>query len=458
MKKRFAIAILIPLAVVVLILAGLSGQSQSVMASEEGGSAFLQVTHLAPFAMDPGTAVTVSLDGAPVLTDFEFADSTGYLPVSPGSHLVEIFPQGSPTPAISASVDLMTDTYYSAIAIGDGSNQPLDLLALVDDPSAPASGNFKLRLGHLAPFADTITGTLADVRLEDGTPVITDVVFGSVASFIELPAGTYDLKITTPGGDTTLINPLPASFDDGDIVSAFAVGEGVNQALGVFAWPAGQEGFLLPLGETVYQAFLPLIANGLAPAEVRVVHASPDAPAVDVLVDGSVAFSGAPFGAVTDYAALPAASYDVEVVPAGQTAPVVISATLDLLSGVDYSVLAVGELANIEPLVLEDDNSAPAPGNAHVRFVHASPDAPAVDIAVAGGGPVLFSNIAFKEVGSYLPVAAGTYDLEVRLAGTNTVVLPVPGVTLEDGRVYTVFAMGLAGGSPSLQAVLSTDR
>jgi hypothetical protein len=89
--------------------------------------------------------------------------------------------------------------------------------------------------------------------------------------------------------------------------------------------------------------------------------------------------------------------------------------------------------------------------------VHASPDAPAVDIAVADGGPVLFSNISFKEIGDYLPVDAGTYDLEVRVAGTETVALEVPGLTLNDGTVYTVFAMGLAGGEPALTAVPSVD-
>jgi hypothetical protein len=70
---------------------------------------------------------------------------------------------------------------------------------------------------------------------------------------------------------------------------------------------------------------------------------------------------------------------------------------------------------------------------------------------------VLFSNVAFKGVGEYLPVAAGSYDLEVRLAGTNTVALSVPGVKLDDGTVYTIFAMGLAGGQPSLTAVPSAD-
>ena len=123
----------------------------------------------------------------------------------------------------------------------------------------------------------------------------------------------------------------------------------------------------------------------------------------------------------------------------------------------DYTVVAVGDLENIEPLVLVDNNASPAAGKAHVRFVHASPDAPAVDIAVADGGPVLFSNVAFKGTGDYTPVDAGSYDLEVRVAGTDTVALSVPGVQLDEGTVYTVFAMGLAGGNPALTAVPSAD-
>ena len=190
-------------------------------------------------------------------------------------------------------------------------------------------------------------------------------------------------------------------------------------------------------------------------ARVRVVHASPDAPAVDVLVNDGVAFSNAPFKGITDYAALDTGTYNVKVTPTGATTPVVIEADLDL-DAKDYTVVAVGLLENIEPLVLVDNNSAPAAGKAHVRFVHASPDAPAVDVAVKDG-PVLFSNISFKQVGDYLPVDAAAYDLQVRLAGTETAVLDVPGLALADGTVYTVFAMGLAGGEPALMAVPSAD-
>lgn len=213
----------------------------------EPASAWLQVAHLAPFAMDPDTAVTVTLNATPVLTSFAYGDSTGYLELPAGAYDVEIFPAGSATPAITATVELMADTYYSAIATGDGVNQPLALVALVDDNSAPAAGAFKLRLGHLAPFA--VGDALADIRLQDGTPVLTDVAYADITGYIELPAGTYDLKVTTPGGGTTLIDPLPVTFADGDIVTALATGEGSNQALGAFAWPPDTMGFFLPLAE-----------------------------------------------------------------------------------------------------------------------------------------------------------------------------------------------------------------
>ncbi len=224
-------------------------------------SAWLRVAHLAPFAMDPGTAVTVTLNGSPALTNFAYGDSTTYIELPPGEYLVEIFPGSSSTAAISATVTLDPDTYYTAVATGDGVNQDLELLALVDDNTAPAAGNFHLRLGHLAPF-DTGTA-LADIRLQDGTPVLTNVAYGDVTGYIPLPAGTYDLKITTPGGAVTLIDLEPVTFAAGDIVTAFATGDGSNQALGVFAWPVDVEGFFLPLTPPVieYILYLPFITR-----------------------------------------------------------------------------------------------------------------------------------------------------------------------------------------------------
>jgi hypothetical protein len=179
-----------------------------------------------------------------------------------------------------------------------------------------------------------------------------------------------------------------------------------------------------------------------ATGAVRVVHLSPDAPPVDILVDGQPALTGLAFPAASEYAALPAATYAVAVTPAGANDQIVLETQLPVTADTDATVVAVGRLAALELLVLPDDNAAPAPGMAKVRVVHASPDAPAVDIAVAGG-PVLFPNVAFKEHAGYAAVPAGAYDLEVRVAGTDTVALSLPGVSLGDGQIVTVFAAGL---------------
>jgi hypothetical protein len=183
-------------------------------------------------------------------------------------------------------------------------------------------------------------------------------------------------------------------------------------------------------------------AGNMGTARVRVVHASPDAPAVDVLVQNNPAFTNVAFARATEFAALPAGTYDVKVVPAGATSPVVIEANLTLAGGTDYTVVATGLLANIAPVGLTASGGRPAAGKAWVRFLHASPDAPAVDIAVKGG-PVLFPNVPFRQGTQYLEVPAGTYDLEARPAGSSAVALPIPGVSLADGGVYTAYAVGL---------------
>jgi hypothetical protein len=194
-------------------------------------------------------------------------------------------------------------------------------------------------------------------------------------------------------------------------------------------------------------------------ARVRVLHASPDAPAVDVYVDGSEAISDLSFNEITDYVSLPSGTHGVQVFPTsanGTGTPVIDVPSLNLEAGKDYTVAAVGLLAAIEPLVLEDKNAAPAAGKAHIRVVHASPDAPNVDIFAEGAG-VVISDLAFKQASTYLPLNAGSYNLEVRPTGTTTVALDLNGVQLEAGKVYTAFAVGLAAGQPALTVNLTTD-
>jgi hypothetical protein len=182
-----------------------------------------------------------------------------------------------------------------------------------------------------------------------------------------------------------------------------------------------------------------------ATSKVLVVHASPNAPAVDLLVDNAIAGTNLAFPNATAYLTVNAGTRNVKVNVTG-TSTTVINANLPLTANARYSVFAIDSVSKISALVVVDTLTTPASGKAHIRFFHLSPNAPAVDVALQGGG-VLIGNKSFKDYTSFIPLNAGTYNLEVRLAGTSTVVLPLPGITLVAGKIYTVFAKGFVGGT-----------
>ena len=187
-----------------------------------------------------------------------------------------------------------------------------------------------------------------------------------------------------------------------------------------------------------------------AKANVLVVHASPDAPGVDLLVDNTLAGTNLTFPNNTGYLSVNAGTRNIKVNVTG-TSTTVIQANLNLMENKNYSVFAVNQVSAIEPLVLEDNLSSPASGKSHVRFIHLSPNAPAVNITLTDG-TVVFNNVSFKGSVDFTPLNAGTYNLQVRDAATNqTVVLELPNITLQTGKIYTVFAKGFLGGTGAQQ-------
>jgi PKD repeat protein/subtilisin-like proprotein convertase family protein len=377
-------------------------------------TAKLQVAHLAPFAED--ASVTITLNGAPALTDFGYGDSTGYIELPPGSYDVEVFPTGSATAAISATVELMADTFYTVAAVGDGVNQDLGFVVLVDDLTAPAAGKFHLRLGHLAPFASG-AAVLADVRLQDGTPILENVDFGEVTGFIPLDAGTYDLKITTPGGDVTLIDPLPVTFDEGMIISAFASGEGSNQPLGVFALPAGVPGFFLPLEEAPVEE--PPVAGFTAPAtayvgaEVAFTNTTTGSMPISYLWD---------FGdGITSTEKNPTYAFNAAGVY-----------TVTLLAENEF-----GTDSSEKPILIQLVPPAPA----KLQVAHLAPFAEDASVTITLNGAPALTDFGYGDSTGYIELPPGSYDVEVFPTGSATAAISAT-VELMADTYYTVAAVG----------------
>jgi hypothetical protein len=197
-------------------------------------------------------------------------------------------------------------------------------------------------------------------------------------------------------------------------------------------------------------------------SRVRVVHASPDAPAVDVLVDGAKALSDVSYLTASDYVELADGAHNVKVNAAG-TSTTVINSDVNLTDGTDYTVIASGLLQNIEPIVLQDDNSTPPAGSVRVRAIHGAPSAPAVDVYVTAPGADLtpaspaLSNVAFGDVSDYLEVPAGTYQVRIVSAGTKTVVIDSGALTLTSGQVRTAIAVDAPGGGAPFDLLVLED-
>ncbi len=193
------------------------------------------------------------------------------------------------------------------------------------------------------------------------------------------------------------------------------------------------------------------------PSYVRVLHASPDAPGVDIYLNRMLVARNLLYKNFTPYLPLMPGKYKVEVYATGTRVNPVIDTVLDVMPNSDYTVAATGMLENIKPLVI-NDTAMMLPGHkGQVKFVHLSPNAPAVDVTLRDGTE-LFKNIEFREISENLLVDPGRYTLQVRLAGTDDVVLTVPNVVIDPKRYYTVYAVGLAGGNPPLQALIALDK
>ena len=184
-------------------------------------------------------------------------------------------------------------------------------------------------------------------------------------------------------------------------------------------------------------------------AKVRIGHFSPDAPAVDIYANGAIfaGLEGVEFGTLSDYIEVPADTYSIAVVVADQDpvdATVIGPADITLEEGSKSTIAATGFVADIAPVIL-NDNVETEEGQAQVRIVHFSPDAPAVDVA-PDGADALLTDLAFPTDTGYVALDEGEYDLEVRVAGTDTVAIQLDPIALAGDTAYSVFAIGSLDG------------
>ena len=182
-------------------------------------------------------------------------------------------------------------------------------------------------------------------------------------------------------------------------------------------------------------------------AYIRLFHAAPGAPEVDIYANGRQVAKRLAYGQFTDYISLATGTYTIEAFPVGLTVSPILRINLPVENKV-YTLALIGILPRIGILPIVDEFVAVTPGSANIRFVNLSPNAPSLNLALRGGSN-LITDISYTEVSDYIPIRPGNYNMVVTTATSPTIVTAVPRVRILPRRNLSFYVLGLYGQQPS---------
>jgi|CZKD01.1.fsa_nt_gi hypothetical protein len=208
-----------------------------------------------------------------------------------------------------------------------------------------------------------------------------------------------------------------------------------------------------------------LIAAGLAgcgssSAKARIVNASPGEGAITATIGGTSVASSLDYGTGSSYATVSAGSVSLNV-EQSSTSNSVLDETVSLTSKSTYTILLANYSTSVTAVTLTDNNSSPSSGQFNLRLVQASPGLGAADVYVVSPGTSLSSTAAsvtdlnFESASTYLPLAAGTYEIYFTPTGQKTASIDSGAISFSSGEVRTV--VGLNGSNGGFTTTVLDD-
>lgn len=420
--------------------------------------------------------VNVRVDNRQVISDLDYATSSGYVEVRSGTNSVAveaIIPGGNADVITVPALEFENNQRYNVLAINDTAT--IEALVVAESAAAPSATEVAIAVVHASTNAGAVDVYVSapGALLNGSNPTFT-VDYKGVVDAGALPADLYQIRVALQG---ELDPDANAVYDSGTIdLSGYA---GEKLLIAAISSVTDTELATSPiklLAATDTASLILLDEATLIGA--RVTHLSPDAGPVDVFANAAKLISDLeytetfPSGTLaaaadpgySDYANVAAGDYAFDVVaPASPTSTVgdsVYNSQLSLASGVDYSVIALGNVADgldgpgsgnafgLLPMI--DENRAVVT-QASVKILHAAPAAGDVDVyvtpagdfsaadVIAGlAGDPLLDEFAFGDLTPYVTLATGDYDIRVIAGGTAAI--NVEGLTLGPGLVATVIA------------------
>ena len=395
--------------------------------------ASVAVLHASPDA----PKVDIKVNDDTVLEGVDFAEGSGLLPLESGTYTIAVdgILPGDKRATVIGPVDLDFDENTRYVIIAANSVAQIEPIVVPAPVSEVTSDQVRVQVVHAAAEAPEVDVyvTAPDADIDNASPLGS---FGYKSNLgpVEVPASDYQIRVTPKDTKDVL-------FDSGSV--PLAGGSDLVIAAIANTKSGGAPIQLVVLDGTNST----VITDKNTLASVRVIHNSPDAPTVDIIVNNDF---NAPlvedlaYPDFTPYVNVASGTYNIKVAVA-DTQTAVINADLTFEKGSMQSVFAVNTVAKIEPLVLIDDNRSVAT-EAKVRIVHGSPTAGSVDIYVTAPDADIsnvtpaFSAVPFKAETGYVALAEGDYQVRVTATGSKDAVIDTGTLSLNAGGVYTAVA------------------
>jgi trimeric autotransporter adhesin len=197
--------------------------------------------------------------------------------------------------------------------------------------------------------------------------------------------------------------------------------------------------------------------------QLRVVMASPDAPPIDILIDGTQVATSLAYTNSTGYLAVKTGQRRIQVVTVSNSTSI-FDQTISISTSAKQTLFLIGPSAKIQSVLLTDGatNTTITTGDGKVRVVNASQTMGPADVYIVNAGTSLagasptFPNVAFGKATDYALQTIGDFQVFMTQPGTTTVLLNTGPLDLTQSQFKTVVALDELGGG--FNFIVLTDQ
>lgn len=409
-------------------------------ACHNGGHAQNSTDMRAVNAVIGSDPLDVAVAGDVKFSGLSYGSTSPFASFSSGTQEVTV--RSTPTQAILFDKSLQFTDGAASTLVVFGSRTSVNAMLLADDitapDTAPASGNFKIRVvGASADSGPVDLYLTAGTDISNAPLTLGGASFGVASAYAEATAGTYRLTLTIAGTKDILFQSAPTSLSAGAAYAFAVLPSGGGKLANALLLQQGQggTGTLLPN------------PNG----RIKAVNAAPDSTPLNFLADGTTLLSSVPFAGASDYVPLATGARTLQLEASNVPGTVIASLAQQVDPARDYTVVALGSIAQAQLVAFTDDNTAPPAGFAKLRFANALAGSIGTDVLVNFATEV--SGLAFETASSYYTFAPSTtYTITFDTPGGVAVLATLAPAELDAGGVYTAYLLGTAS-SPQVRLV-----